>query len=92
MIAQSAYSPSRQLSFVYAPPIPTARQQFWECLDTVGNAYDGPWLLARDFNAILNNSEKKGGRPYASSSSGGFHGFVDDNALLDLGYVGSPFT
>lgn len=36
--------------------------------------------------------EKRGGRPFASSSNGGFKNFMDNNALLDLGYVGNMFT
>jgi hypothetical protein len=49
-------------------------------------------MLLGDFNVILSQDDKSGGRPFASSSTDLFYNFVHDNALVDLGYSGNPFT
>jgi hypothetical protein len=41
---------------------------------------------------ILSQSDKYGGRPYASSSTDAFHGFLDSFGMIDLGFSGNPFT
>lgn len=50
-----------QLTFVYGPPIPSMRPQFWDCLQHIGEAYPGPWMLIGDFNVVLNACDKSGG-------------------------------
>jgi hypothetical protein len=40
----------------------------------------------------LDQSEKLGGRPVASSSNCPFKGFIDHFGLVDLGFSGNPFT
>lgn len=45
-----------------------------------------------DFNRILDQSEKYGGRPYASSLNDAFCSFLNTHGLVDLGFSGSPFT
>ena len=54
--------------------------------------YHGPWLCIKDFNMILSQSEKYGGRPYACSSNDAFHGFLDSFGMIDLGFTRNPFT
>jgi hypothetical protein len=41
---------------------------------------------------ILNQSEKTGGLPYASSSRDYFHSFMNIFGMVDLGFSGNPFT
>ncbi|XP_059432574.1 uncharacterized protein LOC132165893 [Corylus avellana] len=57
-----------------------------------GKDYIGPWLCIGDFNMILSQSEKYGGRPYACSSNDPFHSFLDSFGMIDLGFSGNPFT
>ncbi|KAK3033681.1 hypothetical protein RJ639_034560 [Escallonia herrerae] len=52
----------------------------------------GPWLGIGDFNEILAISDKRGGRPYASPSHGGFPSVMLEKGLVDLGFSGNPFT
>ncbi|KAK3012929.1 hypothetical protein RJ639_008632 [Escallonia herrerae] len=80
------------LSVVYGPPHWCNKRMFWENLDHLGKSFPGPWMCIGDFNAISNQSEKQGGRPVQSSSSGGLNGFINSNFLLDLGFSGNPFT
>ncbi|KAG8382693.1 hypothetical protein BUALT_Bualt05G0104000 [Buddleja alternifolia] len=55
----------------------------------VGKSFDGSWLVLGDFNAILTQLEKKGGRQFVSSSSGEFKGFMHEGGLIDLGFEGA---
>lgn len=45
-----------------------------------------------DFNDILDASEKVGGVTHTVRSMLDFHTFVTDSRLLDLGFMGYPFT
>lgn len=38
-------------------------------------------MLAGDFNIVLKQKDKRGGKPVSSSSGGGFRGIVDCNGL-----------
>ncbi|KAJ4845951.1 hypothetical protein Tsubulata_047641 [Turnera subulata] len=51
-----------------------------------------PWLLAGDFNAVLDGSDRKDrfGRPDISSKA--FQECVHSASLVDLGFVGGRFT
>lgn len=51
------------LSFVYGNPNPSLRNHLWERLERTYTARKGsPWMIMGDFNEILSNSEKRGGR------------------------------
>ena len=54
--------------------------------------YIGPWLCIGDFNMILSQSKKYGGRPYACSSNDPFQSFLDSFGMVDLGFSSNPFT
>jgi hypothetical protein len=41
---------------------------------------------------ILSQSENLGGRPYASSSTDAFHGFLNSCGMIDLRFSSNPFT
>ncbi|CAB4295468.1 unnamed protein product [Prunus armeniaca] len=49
-------------------------------------------LVMGDFNDILDASEKVGGVTRTVRSMLDFRTFVTDNRLLDLGFIGYPFT
>lgn len=77
------------LSFVYGPNDCNEKFSFWYNLEEVGNSFAGAWLCPGDFNALLNPSDKKGGRPFSGSSPNGFLSFMLNTGLVD---VGNPFT
>ena len=62
--------------------VSTLRQQLW----------GDKWLLAGDFNDILSNEEKWGGRVREERSFKDFNSFVENNRLVDLGFTGNPWT
>jgi hypothetical protein len=80
------------LSCIYGPPAKINNSLFWDSLLSVRQDYLGPWLCIRDFNVILSQSEKYGGRPFACSSMDPFRSFYDSFGMIDLGFVGNPFT
>lgn len=77
---------------IYGPPTPLARPLFWDCLNSIGANFDGPWMVAGDFNVTLTDEDKNGGRSVASSSKNSFRHMVDSNALIDMGFDGHSFT
>jgi hypothetical protein len=65
---------------------------FWDSLSFVGDGFVSSWLSIGDLNYVLSQSKKLGGRPVASSSHCPFKQFIDHFGLVDLGFVGNPFT
>jgi hypothetical protein len=65
---------------------------FWDSFTSVGEGFANPWLCIRNLNYILDQSKKLGGRPVASSSHYPYKHFIDHFGLVDLGFVGNPFT
>lgn len=81
-----------QCTFVYGPTLPSLKGLFWDDLNRIGEAFESPWFLVGDFNSVLDQRDKIGGNPVASSSRDGFRNMVDANGLIDLGFVGYTFT
>lgn len=51
-----------QLTTVYGPSVPSLRQEFWDCLNTIVATFSGPWMMVSYFNVVLSSSEKIGGQ------------------------------
>jgi hypothetical protein len=56
------------LSCVYGPLNRRDRLAFWGTFAFIGEGFEATWLCIGDFNSILDQSEKIGGRPIVSSS------------------------
>lgn len=61
-------------------------------MDNIAAAFTGPWILLGDFNTVLSQAEKTGGRPVTSSSASGLTGIITKHGLIDVGFSSSPFT
>jgi hypothetical protein len=79
-------------SCLYGPPEKKNKAAFWDSLTAAGEDFDSPWLSIGDFNFVLDQSEKLGGSPVASSSHCPFRNLIDHHGLIDLGFVGNPYT
>ena len=77
---------------MYGPPNHNNRGPFWEAVEKVGEAFGGSWLCIRDFNHVFSQVDKKGGKPVASSSSGGPNDVIEKNWLIDINFLGNPYT
>lgn len=53
--------PAFHITFVYAKCTPSERISVWHSLRLIHARIQGPWLVAGDFNCILNAEEKLGG-------------------------------
>ncbi|KAF7830019.1 reverse transcriptase [Senna tora] len=77
---------------VYGSLAFNSRRQLWESLTTIGANVDLPWAVAGDFNAFLFDYEKHGGRSGGSRPDQGFRDWVDNCAMMDMGFTGSRYT
>lgn len=80
------------LSCIYGPPSRSDKPAFWDSFTSAGESFVNPWLCIGDLNHVLDQSEKYGGRPVASSSNCPFRQFIDHFGFIDLGFSGNPFT
>lgn len=92
VIQEDSDIPDWQFTCLYDPPVPGLRAQFWDSLADIGTAFTGPWNIIGDFNALLSQDDKKGGRAVSQSSNGGFRHLINTHGLIDLGFQGHPFT
>ena len=76
----------------YGEPETHKRQESWDLLRNLHGQSSLPWLCARDFNELIKQSEKRGGRlrPYAQMQI--FRVALDESELMDLGFKGFPYT
>ncbi|XP_071920784.1 uncharacterized protein [Coffea arabica] len=75
---------------VYASTDDKQRRSQWRELEGKMNQWGERWIIAGDFNDILTNWEKWGGRQRPEWSFTDFKGLVNGNDLVDIGYEGKP--
>lgn len=80
------------LSAVYNYPQTHLQGQVWNELITLSQAHSERWLVIGDFNNILSENEKKGGRKPLLSKINSFKNCLYTCGLMDLGFSGHPFT
>ncbi|KAJ4851481.1 hypothetical protein Tsubulata_031154 [Turnera subulata] len=77
---------------VYGSPQAAPRRALWQNLGVLAPTIREPWLIAGDFNAILDAAESSNPRKSPSSSMRDFQDCLVAAGMLDLGYVGPQFT
>jgi hypothetical protein len=77
---------------VYGEPEWNQKTATWEAIRSIKGDSSTPWLIMGDFNEILYNSEKEGGRPRTQRQLQAFHDMLSECALNDVGFVGDLFT
>jgi hypothetical protein len=80
------------LSCVYGPPNRRDRRAFWDSFAFIGEGFEASWLCIGDFNSVVDQTEKLGGRPIDSSSHCPFRSFIDHFGMIDVRFVRNPFT
>jgi hypothetical protein len=80
------------LSCVYGLPNRRDRRDFWDSFATIGERFEASWLCIGDFNSVVLQTEKSSGIPVDSSSHCPFRNFIDHFDMIDVGFVGNPFT
>ncbi len=80
------------LTLVHGPLSKYGRIPFWDHLNKIAAAFLSPWLCCGDFNCIVSQAEKKGGRSFVESSKEELRNFLGNCNLIDLGFKGNSFT
>lgn len=83
---------SWRMTGLYGWPEGRLKHQTWELINRLGKDNKDPWLLGGDFNAILKESEKRGGDVCDFNDLCAFRECLDQNDLLDIQSFGHPFT
>lgn len=78
--------------YIYGPPYNSQKPAFWDSLEKVLSTFSGPWIGLGDYNCLLSSVDKKGGLSFASSSSSSMRNRVDALGLIDMGFIGNPYT
>lgn len=68
------------------------RRISWDILRGLAGESSLPWCILGDFNDMLVEGEKKGGRKQPIGLLTGFRKAINDCGLVDLGFVGEKFT
>ncbi|CAA7055122.1 unnamed protein product [Microthlaspi erraticum] len=76
-------------TFVYGDPEKDGRAEIWRAIKERSENREAPWFLTREFNEILDNSEKKGGPARAEGSFVDFQSFMSGCDLFDLRFSGN---
>ncbi|KAF5472052.1 hypothetical protein F2P56_008799 [Juglans regia] len=81
-----------RLSAIYGQPITHLRHQTWDLLHHLKSKSDESWLAFGDFNEIISQSEKLGGRVRPYRQMHDFRSTLDYCQLKSLDTMGSNFT
>ncbi|XVE73207.1 hypothetical protein DITRI_Ditri11bG0098600 [Diplodiscus trichospermus] len=76
----------------YGSPVASKCKMLWDGLSCITNQMRDPWIVGGDFNAILHNSEKKGGASTNSAVCKLFKSWFEEYNMCDLRYHGPNFT
>jgi exonuclease III len=73
----------------YGPPHKRHRSSAWENLIVLLESVEGPWLCLGDFNVILEDAEKEGGRIGSSSLPNYLKDLMFELGAVDLCFAGN---
>ncbi|XP_019171107.1 PREDICTED: uncharacterized protein LOC109166674 [Ipomoea nil] len=77
---------------VYGSPSLHLRRGLWNDLNQEKLHIRGPWMIAGDFNAILNTEETSNQNASGNYRNDDFRNWMFNEGLVDLGYIGQTFT
>ncbi|XP_009599028.1 uncharacterized protein [Nicotiana tomentosiformis] len=80
------------ITLVYVNYKAHIRESLWDDILSFSDDMTSPWMVAGDFNSIVEPEEKKGSRIYSMCKSLPFINCIVGSGLMDLGYYGNPFT
>ena len=81
-----------KFTIVYGSPQSKFRTELWNHLYGISSTIRGPWIVAGDFNAMLNKDEKIGGVKNNLTGCKKFCSWMRDCSMIDMGFLGSRFT
>lgn len=81
-----------RVTFVYGEPRVEHRHPMWEKMRNLRTINDLPWLVVGDFNEALWNFEQLLATPRAKNQMVAFRDTLEICGLVDLRFIGVPFT
>ena len=76
----------------YGCPERNRRRESWGLIRSLAGTSDLPWCIIGDFNDLMYDTEKRGGRDHPRSLLNGFADTISECNLRDLGFIGDKFT
>lgn len=77
---------------IYGHPQAELKSKTWSLVKSICGDGLTPWLVGSDFNAIMFQYEKEGGREKLEVELNDFREAVDACGLVDLGFSDEQFT
>ncbi|XP_019158270.1 PREDICTED: uncharacterized protein LOC109154983 [Ipomoea nil] len=77
---------------VYGSPTHHLRCRLWRDLSQSKRGPQGPWLVAGDFNSVINKEETTNYSSFSTQRSSDFVNWIQDEGLIDLGFSGPRLT
>ncbi|CAO2207064.1 unnamed protein product [Urochloa humidicola] len=88
----SANDPWFRITFVYGEPRPENRHRMWDALRRLRTASELPWMVVGDFNEAMWGFEHFSATARPERQMANFRDVLNACELMDLGFVGLPFT
>lgn len=79
-------------TFVHTPSKPNLKSSFWSAISDLHIPPQTAWMIIGDFNAITSQTKKKCGNVFYSSPSNDLTTKLNNHGLIDLGFVGYPYS
>ncbi|KAJ8422017.1 hypothetical protein Cgig2_007567 [Carnegiea gigantea] len=76
---------------IYASPRSSGREELWKKLEGRALTTNHPWLLAGDFNETKTLDERDHGGADMARCCSKFNNWIENNALLDIGFTEPKF-
>ena len=81
-----------RVTCVYGEPRVENRPAMWSALQNLKTVIDRPWLVVGDFNEAMWNFEHMSATPRPEAQMVAFRDVLEVCELVDLGFIGVPFT
>lgn len=82
---------SNLISLVYASPSASIREQLYKYVENMAYYVNIPWILVGDFNMVLSQEDKRGGRPVGAAVDR-MQRMIDEYDLIEHAFSGHRFT
>ena len=79
-------------NFIFKFTVIYGSPPLWSHLNGISSSICGPWIVAGDFNTILNKYEKIGGAKNTLAGCTKFRSWMRDCSIIGMGFLGSRFT
>lgn len=80
------------VTFIYGYPQHHLQKDLWKQISNIKDTGKNPMIIIGDFNEISNTHERLSLSKSNSTRSTNFNKFIDSNFLIDLGFLGNPYT